>query len=126
MNKTKLFLILLTTSMLFGLQSNAAVMADSGLAGTQTGITYPSYYPASFDRKGVVSKVKAGAHQVVIDGRQYSYQVDLQVHSSTQKYGSGFNLKVGQTLGFSYTEDSKGNRILTEVWVIDPSDYQGT
>lgn len=125
MNKTKLLLILLTTSMLLGLQSNVA-LAASAATSTQASITYPAYYPAEFDRKGVVSEVNTGTHQVIIEGRQYAYQVDLKVHSPDQKYGSAYNLKAGQTLGFSYTEDQHGKITVTEIWVIDPRDYQGS
>lgn len=130
MNKQKSFIVVIASTLLIGLYSNNIVMAgtlgsDSGTS-TQKGSTYPKYYPSKFQRKGVVSKVNAGARKVVIDGRQYSYKIDLQVHSPTQKYGSAYNLGIGQTLGFSYTEDKNRNRTVTEIWVINPDDYQGT
>lgn len=123
MNNLKSFVFGITTMLLTSIHAPMLIAAEPG---TQKSSAYPGYYPANFQQKGIVSEIKTGTHQIIIDGTQYVYRIDLQVHSPDQTYGSAFNLKVGQTLGFSFTERKNENPILTEVWVINTGDQQGS
>ncbi|MDT8403755.1 hypothetical protein [Sulfuriflexus sp.] len=119
MRTTKLFIVqLLAIAMLPGM-NGSYVLAD------EQGNSAPSYYPSDFQKKGIVRTINAGQKQLIIDGLSYHYQVDLQVHSPTQKYGTVYSLKEGQIIGFSYKEDLNGKRIITEIWVIPNTEYQG-
>ena len=131
MNKKRSFVMAVATTMILSLYSNTAIMAETGLSGSGDSSggsinNNPEYYPASFPHKGVVREIKPATHEIIIDGRQYSYRIDLKVHSPVQKYGSIYSLEVGQTLGFSYIENRKGNGTITEIWVINDGDYQNS
>lgn len=128
MYRPKSISLLACFTALLAFQSSTVFAEDARRyrADTARSVTYPSYYPSGFQRKGVINKVNRGSSQLIVDGLQYSYPISLKVHNLAKESGSTLDLRKGVTIGFSFDKDSKGRHTITEIWEIPAKDHQGS
>ncbi len=84
------------------------------------GIDLPSYYPESFQMKGVVNRVEVRRHYLVISGQKMSFDPNIKVHTLATEHASLYALRVGDPIGLNFLDGDRRQRILSEIWVLPP------
>lgn len=99
------FVTFLSTGMAFG--RGETVSSDTAL---------PDYYPASFQKTGVINGAGAGG-SLNISGLSYRLSPNVLIHSTMTEHSSRYELVSGKEVGFTLNSDAN-SRTITEIWVL--------
>ena len=86
----------------------------------------PEYYPSRFDRTGVLQEFDRRHNRLVINATAYGYGSGLRVHTLRAASVSVHSLKVGSDLGFTFELNRRGQRIITQIWVLPKGYVRGS
>jgi hypothetical protein len=78
----------------------------------------PDYYPAKFDRWGVIDALDLGNQIIVVNDAQIHVARDLQVHTLNTRFATARTLTRGMKIGFGTTGSRGLTGPVTEVWVL--------
>lgn len=82
----------------------------------------PNYYPAAFDRWGVIDALDLDNQMIVMNDIHIHVARDLQVHTPNTRFATADSLKRGMKIGFGTTGSRGLTGPVTEVWVL-PASY---
>lgn len=100
------------------LLASPAVYSDDDDSTSPNGL--PSYYPADFQKRGVLTKIRSQYHWEV-NGIQIRVSSNVLVHSLASNFSSLYYINQGMELG--YRKDSSGE--ITEVWELPNGTVDG-
>lgn len=77
----------------------------------------PSYYPASFQKTGVIRDVGTD-DTLVISGIKYQISPQTKIHTVDSQFASSWSLKTDAEVGFSFATDDAKKRNISEIWLL--------
>lgn len=101
----------------------AILLATSPAAySTEDGDTseQPSYYPASFQKLGILTEIRS-QYDWVISGIRMRVSRDVLVHTLVSNFSSLYYIKQGMELGYRKNADGE----IIEVWQVQPGTMDG-
>lgn len=81
-----------------------------------SGNTLPEYYPASFQKTGLINGAGAGG-SLNISGLSYSLSPNVLIHTTMTEFSSRHDLASGKEVGFTVNSDAN-SRVITEIWIL--------
>jgi len=88
--------------------------------------TLPSSPSSAFQATGFAGKLNGANRSIIISGTRYYYGINTKVHTQSSNLASASAIKKGDELGFSYVEDTKRKRFLSEVWILPAGSLTGS
>jgi len=82
----------------------------------------PDYYPAAFDRWGVIDQVDLDNRVIVVNDINIHVALDLKVHTVNTRFAIPRSLQPGMAVGFGTSGSRAISGAVSEIWVL-PSDY---
>lgn len=82
----------------------------------------PEYYPAVFDRWGMIDQIDLDHQIIVVNDINIHVARDLQVHTVNTRFATAQTLKPGIKIGFGTTGSRATTGTVAEVWIL-PADY---
>jgi hypothetical protein len=85
----------------------------------------PDYYPAAFDRVGVIDQIDLDNRVIVVNDKNIRVALDLKVYTVNTRFASSQSLQPGMVIGFGTSGSRAISGAVSEIWVL-PADYTPT
>lgn len=92
------------------------------LAGPAAAAALPDYYPAQFDRTGVIDNVDLDNGAIAVDDVTVRIARDLRVYTPHTRFATARSLQPGMKIGFGTTGSRALGNAVSEIWVL-PADF---